>query len=288
MKILALAGLTVAVLCAPCGAALALDVPQEKPSEVHWQQGPTSAALGKDVATISVPTEYVFADAADTRRVMERLGNTVDNSEVGMIKPEGEDWFLIFEYKPEGYVKDDEKDKIDKDAILESYRAGTEEANKRRKSRGIPGIHVTGWFEEPHYDAATHNLVWALRAKDDEGGEIVNYNVRILGRQGYMSVTLVDEPAKMAVTKPKFQQILSSFSYVKGKTYAEWRPGDKVAQYGLVALVAGGAGAAAAKLGLFATLAKLLAKGGKAIVAAIVALGVFLKRLFTGARRAEG
>ena len=62
---------------------------------------------------------------------------------------------------------------------------------------------------------------------------------------------------------------------------AEWVSGDKVAAYGLAALVAGGAGAAAVKVGLFASLAKVIAKGGKAIVLLLIGLGAGLKKLFT-------
>jgi uncharacterized membrane-anchored protein len=248
-----------------------------------WTKGPVRVDLGGSVARIDLSDGQAFAGADDTRRLLEEMGNTVDGSEVGMVTPtvEGEDWLLVFEYDKSGFVKDDEKDKIDKDAILESYQKGTEAANKTRKERGIPGLHVTGWFEEPHYDARTHNLVWALRAKDDGGGEVVNYNVRLLGREGYMSVTLVEEPAKLAVSKPNVDRILSSFEYKKGKSYAEWVSGDKVAEYGLVALVAGGAGAAAVKTGLLAALVKVLAKGGKAVVLLLAGLVAGIKKMFT-------
>lgn len=76
-----------------------------------------------------------------------------------------------------------------KQALLDSMREGTEEGNKRRKELGVPALHVTGWFEEPHYEAASHNLVWALSAQDDNGEKVVNYNMRVLGREGYMSIT---------------------------------------------------------------------------------------------------
>jgi uncharacterized membrane-anchored protein len=204
---------------------------------------------------------------------MEAMGNTVSNDEVGLIMPraQDQDWFMLFEYQPVGFVKDDDKDQIDKDAILEGIRKGTEEANDVRKRKGIPALHVEGWFEEPHYDAASHNLVWALKARNDKGEEVVNYNVRLLGRHGYMSITLVDEPAKLAMSRPEVEKVLSGFSYKTGRSYAEFVPGDKVAEYGLVALVAGGAGAAAVKLGLFQVFFKMLAKGGKAVVLLVVA-----------------
>jgi len=109
----------------------------------------------------------------------------------------------------------------------------------------------------------------------------MNYNVRLLGRSGYMSITLVEDPTKLARSKPKMQEVLNGFSYKQGKTYAEWRPGDKIAKYGLAALVAGGAGAAAAKLGLFAVLGKLLAKGGKVLVLVVIALLAALKKFWS-------
>ena len=265
------------------GAAASADTPQ-----IQWVRGPGTVDLGGE-ASLGLSERYVFANAGDTRKLMEVMGNTVTNTEVGLVAPKAkdEDWIVVFEYHPVGFVKDDEKDRIDKDAILEGIREGTEQANKLRKQKGIPALHVTGWYEEPHYDPRTHNLVWALLAKDDSGAEVVNYNMRVLGRQGYMSVTLVDEPAKLAASKPEVEKVLASFGYKQGKSYAEFVPGDKVAEYGLAALVAGGAGAAAVKLGLFGWLFKALAKGGKAIVLLVLGLLAGLKRLLSGGQGSE-
>jgi uncharacterized membrane-anchored protein len=249
--------------------------------EVNWVKGPTTVDLG-DQAQIQIGPYYTFANAADSKKLMEAMGNTVSNDEVGLVMPRAkdQDWFMLFEYQDVGYVKDTDKDEIDKDAILEGIRKGTEEANEVRKEKGIPALHVTGWFEEPHYDPVSHNLVWALKAKNETGEEVVNYNMRVLGRHGYMSVTLVDEPAKIAVSRPEVVKVLAGFGYKPGRTYAEFVPGDKVAEYGLVALVAGGAGAAAVKLGVLQFLVKLLAKGGKAIVVLVVAALAAVKRMF--------
>jgi uncharacterized membrane-anchored protein len=254
---------------------------------INWTPGPTTVDLGDKVAQLELGQAFLFANAAETRKFLEASGNFPSGNEVGLVTSTAEDesWFVIFEYEDVGYIKDDDKDQIDADAILESYREGTEESNKRRQEKGIPALHITGWFERPHYDQTTHNLVWALQAKDDTGDQVVNHNVRLLGREGYMSVTVVDDPSALARSLPKVKQVLAGFSYKQGKRYAEFRAGDKIAKYGLVALVAGGAGAAAAKLGLFAALGKLLAKGGKLIVVAVIGLLAFLKRLFTGGSR---
>ena len=78
--------------------------------------------------------------------------------------------------------------------------------------------------------------------------------------------------------------VLGAFRYKLGNRYAEWRPGDKVAEYGLTALVAAGAGAAAVKLGLFAFLGKLLAKAGKLVVVAVAGLGAAAVKFWNALR----
>ncbi len=74
------------------------------------------------------------------------------------------------------------------------------------------------------------------------------------------------------------EQLLGGYQFVEGKRYAEFREGDKLAGYGLTALIAGGAGAAAVKLGLF----KVLAKAWKLVVVGFLAVLAFLKRLVSG------
>ena len=257
--------------------------------EIAWITGPTTARLGDNLAKIEVPEGYVFADAAETEKFMRMTGNPPSGDELGVIMPaaEGKNWFLLFEYDEVGYVKDDEQDKIDADAILDSVREGTEASNEERKKLGGGEIHVVGWFEKPHYDSKSHNLVWAIEAKGEaDTDRSVNYDVRLLGRSGYISATLVTDPSSLQADLPHVQTLLSGFSFDQGKRYADFVNGDKVAEYGLTALIAGGAGAAAAKLGLFAWLGKLLAKGGKLLIAAFVALAAGIKKLL-GIRKKE-
>lgn len=263
---------------------LALAQEESAPPE-GWYPGPTTAGLGS-VAEIELPEGYVFADQERSREVLEQMGNPTSGREVGLVLPTDREqpWFLVFEYFPVGYVEDEDKDEIAADALLESLTEGTEQANEFRRERGVSPIHVTGWYEKPHYDEASHNLVWALEAEDEAGGDIVNHNIRLLGRGGYMSATLVTAPARMDPDKEEAEALLADFSYTPGNRYAEFRSGDKLAGYGLTALVAGGAGVAAAKMGLFAKLGKLLAGMWKLILVGLAALGAGLKKIFGGRR----
>jgi len=215
---------------------------------------------------------------------MEATENPVDGSELGAILKSGDDssWFVVFSFKNIGYVKDDEKDKLDADAILASIREGTQASNEERQKRGWSTLEVTGWQKPPFYDNSTNNLTWATKARS-AGDEGVNYSVRLLGRHGVMNADLVVSPAELPDAVPAFNNLLENFSFRAGNRYAEFRSGDKVAAYGLTALIAGGVGAAAVKSGLLSKLWKFLVLG-------VIAIGGAIKRMFgalTGKRETE-
>jgi uncharacterized membrane-anchored protein len=226
------------------------------------------------LAEINIPQDYVFAGASDTKILMEAMQNPVTGTELGFLAPPKLQWFIVFEYDDTGYIRDDEKNTLDAAAMLKSFKASNANGNKERVKRGWPELEIIGWEQPPHYDEKTHNLVWAIRGQT-EGKPLINYNTRILGRGGVMRVTLVTDPEQLPNTLPKFKTALTGFSYKAGQKYAEYRQGDKLAQYGLSALVVGGATAAAVKSGAFKGLWKIVG------VAVIASLG-FLKKLFGG------
>jgi uncharacterized membrane-anchored protein len=55
-----------------------------------------------------------------------------------------------------------------------------------------------------------------------------------------------------SATLPQFNTGLSGFDFKQGQRYTEFHQGDKMATYGLPALVVGGAAAVATKAGVFA------------------------------------
>ncbi|HEX5221362.1 MAG TPA: DUF2167 domain-containing protein [Verrucomicrobiae bacterium] len=240
-------------------------------------KGPATAQL-TDVAQIALPAGYMFLDGKQTRAMMKAAGEPSSGNEVGFLRPTNGGWAVYFEYDDVGYVKDDEKDKLDADKLLKAIKAGNDEANKERERYGSAPLIITGWEQEPQYDDKTHNLTWAIRATS-EGEPVLNYNTRLLGRKGVMEVVLVCDPADLQKILPTFNGLLGDYKFNTGQAYAEYKPGDKVAKYGLGALVLGGAAVGAAKLGLFAWLAVFLKKGWKVVVIAAVALAAGVKKI---------
>ena len=146
---------------------------------------------------------------------------------------------------------------------------------------GATTVSVLKGLLQKNDDQATHNLEWAPLVRNKSNGkETVNYNVRILGRRGVTEATLLVSPDKFEAQLPWFRSALTGFSYVQGEDYASFRQGDRIAEYGLAALVTGGVVAAAAKSGLLGRLWKFIILG-------IAGLGAFLKKLFGGGDKQE-
>jgi uncharacterized membrane-anchored protein len=87
-----------------------------------------------------------------------------------------------------------------------------------------------------------------------------------------MSATLVADPDQIETILPVSKSLLDGYEYLPGKKYSEFRSGDKIAEYGLTALITGGAAAVALKTGL-------LQKFWKVIVVGFIALVGFLKKV---------
>jgi uncharacterized membrane-anchored protein len=267
-----------------CGLVLAnlqlLGQNSETKPKFNILKGPAKAPLG-NVAQIDLPTGYIFINGKDYQALLKAEGEPVSGNELGSLRATNEHWSVVFEFSDIGYVKDDDKDKLDADKLLASIRRNNEEANKERVEAGNPPIEVIGWEIPPKYDSNTHNLEWAIRGAV-QGQPFLNYNTRLLGRKGVMEVVLIVKPEQLTETLPTFRNLLAGYSYQTGNSYAEFRPGDKVAKYGLGALVLGGAAVGAAKLGLFTWLLVFIKKGWKLVVVAFVAVVGFFKKLFTG------
>jgi len=243
--------------------------------------GPAEVML-KDQARLALPAARMWVPQPVAGKILEAMGNRPGPRLLGLVYPlaEADDWIVVAEYEPAGYVKDDDARDWNADDLLKSLKDGTAAANKERKSRGFPEIEVTGWAEKPAYDATTHRLVWAALAAhvgQQSGPTIVNYNTYALGREGFVSLNLLTDSAHLDADKAHARELLGRLEFVNGKRYADFdSKTDHVAEYGLAALVAG---VAAKKLGLLALIGVAAVKLWKIGLLALVGAGAFWPRL---------
>ncbi len=236
-----------------------------------WQTYPTIGAIGA-IARINLSNDWEFLDATSTSRFLELNGNP-PRSDNYTLASKSLGWFSIFAFDPSGYVRDDQT--LDPDVLLTKLKKQNEDGIAERKRLNLPILHLVGWAVVPHYDPQTHRLEWGTKLVDDAGNPTINYTIRILGRSGVMSAILVSDPVNLNRDIQNFRSALLGFEFVPGQSYAEFHQGDRVAEYGLAALIVGGAAAVAAKTGVF-TLIKIL---GVSILAGFAAVFSFFCNL---------
>ncbi|MGU7813217.1 DUF2167 domain-containing protein [Burkholderia sp. AW49-1] len=242
----------------------------------------------KHEAVLKLKEGESFVPAAEAGRYLRSMGNSIDESKlVGLVLPEDPDadWISVVSFEPSGYIRDDDAKDWKPDELLKSLQAGTEENNPARKERGLPETEVVGWAQAPAYDAATHRLVWSAIIRDkgaaaNAESDGVNYRTLVLGRDGYLSLTMASTLADLPKYKASADDLLANIRFNDGKRYADFNKStDHVAEYGLAALIVG-VGVGAKKLGLLALIGAFAVKFFKIGAVALLAGGAALKRFF--------
>ncbi len=257
-------------------------------AEAAAQRGPIAVPL-RDQATLKVGANQIFIPQPAAGQLMHAMGNGDDTDTLGLILPTGDaEWVIEAKYEAAGYIKDDDARDWNVDDLYKSLKEGTAAANEEREKRGIPALEIQGWVERPHYDAATHRLIWSMAARSKgqpaNEPESVNYNTYALGRDGYISLNLITGRDHVDTDKPVVQKLLADLDFKDGKRYADFNSKtDKVAEYGLAALVGG---IAAKKLGLLAVIAAFVAKFAKVALLAVAGFGAAIARFFKNKSKA--
>jgi len=297
-------GLSSLILCLLATLVLRADDPAPAKSDadseaalaasLKWQTGVIDIKNG--LAKINLTDDFRYLDAQDSNKVLHDLwGNPSDPTVLGMIFPKDKgpldpgSWAVTVSYEGDGYVKDDDADKIDYTSMLKDMQNRAHDDNAERVKEGYPTIDIIGWAAPPRYDKATHKLYWAKDIKfDDDKEDTLNYDIRILGRRGVLVLGAIAQMNSFDEIDKKTPEILSMVDFQAGNQYTDFDPKvDKIAEYGLGALVAGGVIAGAAKLGIFAILAKFFVAGFKFILVGLVALGAAAKKLWAKIRGVE-
>lgn len=216
-------------------------------ASLNWVRSPSTVQI-TDKANLKITGNQLYLDSIETNKFLKMNGNLPRMNSYTLLEGK-EFWFAIFDFTAEGYVKDNEK--INADELLKALKEGNVKSLEERKKQGLAPLYLDGWYIPPRYDTETKRLEWATKLRDETNTPLINFTTRILGRSGYMSVTLVSSPENLDRDIKSFKAALKNFDYVNGERYSEWREGDKVAAYGLGALVVGGAAAAVASKGGF-------------------------------------
>jgi len=257
-------------------------------ASLNYQQGKIDLPGG--IATLNLPPSFRYLNPTDSERLLTKgWGNPPGNTTLGMIVPADvgvlseAGWGVVVTYDADGHVKDDDAKDINYGELLTTMKESNADGNAERKKLGYGEMTLVGWAETPSYDARAHKLYWAQEFKTGAGVNSLNYNIRVLGRQGVLVLNAVAGMNQIATIREEMKKVTAFSEFTAGNRYTDYNSAtDKTAEYGIAALVAGGA---AAKLGLFGKLFALLLAFKKLIFMAGAALVYGLFKFFSG--RAE-
>lgn len=255
-------------------------------SALTWKQG--NILLGHDLATLKVSSSFRYLAPEDAKTVLVKIwGNPPQQAEgtLGMIFPaelnpsDAGSWGVVISYLKDGYVKDDDAARINYDELLQHIQEATKDANPERIKQGYDPIQIIGWAAPPHYEKISHKLYWATELQFGEpSNHTLNYSIRALGRSGVLVLNAVSEMSQLKAIEQRMPEVISMVEFNSGNRYTDFNSGtDKVATYGIAALILGGA---AAKAGLFKAIVPILIAAKKFVVIGILAVVAFTRRLF--------
>jgi uncharacterized membrane-anchored protein len=233
-------------------------------------------------ASIAMPSGARFLTSQDAQRVMHDMyGNPPDPELLGLIVPDGQtamtaDYVVTVAYDDSGHISDKDASGINYADMLRQLQKQAADDNPSRVQQGYDALTVVGWAEQPHYDAVTHKLYWARELEvGNDPVHTLNYGVRVLGREGTLDLDAISSIENLSAVSTSMNELLQSSAFAPGRTYADYKHGDRTSSLTIAALIAGGT-YAAAKTGLIAL---LLAKAKFIIVAIIATIGALRRRI---------
>jgi len=251
--------------------------------QFNYQTG--NIELPNKKATLHLGGNYRYLDPAETDKLLVAWGNPPDAETEGAIVANDVDpltqegWAVILTYSDEGHIDDSDAAELDYADLLESMQDETKSNNDARKSAGYPTIELVGWAEQPHYESTAKKIYWAKNLKV-EGRDVnaLNYDVRVLGREGVLSMNAVAGMDQLPQVRRDMKPLIEVAEFNEGHRYADFNSKtDRMAEYGLATLIAGGI---AAKTGLLAKLFAFLIAAKKLIFVGLIAIGGFIAKLF--------
>ena len=221
--------------------------------------------------TLNVPEGFVFLGPYDSKHLLvDYWGNPEDrlNGVLGtMVKGDAGIFYnvetaYVVSYDNCGYVSDKDAISIDYDALLKDMQEGVEEENKNNTTG--QRWELLGWGWPPTYDNQKKVLAWSKHYRIDGEQEVLNYDVRVLGKAGFVVITAVASPDAKGQLMADNAAIINSVNYNDGFRYSDFNPEtDHVAEWTIGGLIAG---KVLAKAGVWA----ILAKFSKIIIIAVI------------------
>ena len=213
-------------------------VTQEEADRLYaslYRQSGTAVDVADGRVRIDVSSDFDFLDGADAARLFIAMGNSPElaNALEGAIVPAGVNpfyiggWAASIEFDAVGRVEEDDS-ALSFPEVLYGLRD--------RQSRW--GVEVLDWVEPPYYERTNHTLYGAFELASPQGN-VVNYQMYMLGRDGVLIVNIVAPMEDADLVRSAAPRLRDLFYYNEGNRYEDYLDGDLRAAQTLAGLLSG-------------------------------------------------
>lgn len=208
------------------------------------QYGPAQIPL-RDQAMLALPDRHLFVPRPEADAIMRLYGNVFGPAFVGLVlATDAADEYVMVEYHDSGHIDEREALKWDAEAMLATIAERTTAGNRMRRRMGGSDVEIVGWVAKPTHDARRHALAWSVEVASavGESGDAatVNDHAILLGRTGYVELTLMTDRATVQKGASQIRALLAGVRFNRGRRYADFDSAhDPQAPFGLAALVSG-------------------------------------------------
>jgi uncharacterized membrane-anchored protein len=205
---------------------------------LNWIAGPNTIEIA-NVAGFDIPQNYELLTPPDSLKFLQLNGNNPapDDATDDILQNTDPNsaWFAIIAYQAAGHIDDSQP--IDPVRLLATMRQASDLDDANRRAQGIPTMTLTGWAIQPGYDSQIHRLEWAYDFTNPDNSQTVNLNGLILGRTGFLKITVVDDPAALNRDIPEINAALDNITFNDGQRYQDSQPTDPKSPYTLATLI---------------------------------------------------
>ena len=181
-----------------------------------------TGVISLDVAncTLKVPEGFVFLDKEASKHLIVDYWNNPDESAdeiIGTLVNDYAGYFYnvdiayIIMYDDSGYVSDEDANSIDYDELLKSLQDELKEENKNNPYE--TQWELLDWAWQPTYDSQKKVLGWAKHFRIDGEREVINYDIRVLGKSGFVLIKAVADPEFKEQVMADNEAIINSVEY---------------------------------------------------------------------------
>jgi uncharacterized membrane-anchored protein len=183
-------------------------------------------------AILTIPAGYTFADADAARVALEGHGRP--HSGDMLLMSADDHWNSRLSYTEDGHVRD--TDAIDPNWLFRQISAEVARRNSSSAASGAPVGRPVRWVSPPHYDSKSHRLEWSLLRDFGAAGQQATYVSVIFTRLGYWTFVSYSDTS-LDQLRATLLPVVRGFEITPGNRYQDFRPGDRVAGYGLLSLM---------------------------------------------------